>query len=448
MTTIEFSKELKWGAATASYQIEGAANEDGRSPSIWDTFSHTPGNVKNGDTGDHACNSYHLYKEDVQHLKDLGIDIYRFSISWSRVMPEGTGSLNPAGVAYYRNLITELLKYDIEPMITLYHWDLPQVLQDKGGWENRATIDAFNEYAEAMFKEFGDQVKNWITINEPWCASFLSNFLGIHAPGKKDLQAAVDVSHHLLTAHGKAVQSFRELVPDGEIGYAPNLGWLEPFSPAAEDQDACRRGMLWQKEWFMDPVFKGSYPEELIQIFKEHDAVLHIEEGDLELISQPIDFYGINYYTGSLGRHNDEAGMFQVEEVPLDYRQTDIGWPIYADGFYKALKNLNETYGDVPIYITENGACYNHGVEDGKVNDQERIDYLKQHLTSLHRAIKAGVPIKGYLVWSLLDNFEWAEGYEKRFGIIHINFDTFERTRKESYYWYKNTVENKRFEIT
>ncbi|MFC7322511.1 GH1 family beta-glucosidase [Halobacillus campisalis] len=448
MTTIEFSKELKWGAATASYQIEGAAHEDGRSPSIWDTFSHTPGNVKNGDTGDHACNSYHLYKEDVQHLKDLGIDLYRFSISWSRVMPEGTGSLNPTGVAYYRNLITELLDHGIEPMITLYHWDLPQVLQDQGGWENRATIDAFNEYAEAMFKEFGDQVTNWITINEPWCASFLSNFLGIHAPGKKDLQAAVDVSHHLLIAHGKAVQSFRELVPDGEIGYAPNLGWLEPFSPAAEDQDACRRGMLWQKEWFMDPVFKGSYPEELIQIFDEHNAALRIEEGDLELISQPIDFYGINYYTGSLGRHNEEAGMFQVEEVPLDYRQTDIGWPIYADGFYKALKNLNETYGDVPIYITENGACYNHGVEDGKVNDQERIDYLKQHLTSLHRAIKAGVPIKGYLVWSLLDNFEWAEGYEKRFGIIHINFDTFERTRKESYYWYKNTVENNRFEIT
>ncbi|GGF27547.1 beta-glucosidase [Halobacillus andaensis] len=448
MTTIEFSKALKWGAATASYQIEGAAHEDGRSPSIWDTFSHAPGNIKNGDHGDHACNSYHLYKEDVQHLKELGVDLYRFSISWSRVMPEGTGSLNPKGVAYYRNLIEELLNHDIEPMITLYHWDLPQVLQDKGGWENRATIDAFHEYAVAMFKEFGDQVKSWITINEPWCASFLSNYLGIHAPGKTDLQAAVDVSHHLLTAHGKAVQSFRELVPDGEIGYAPNIGWLEPFSPAAEDQDACRRGMLWQKEWFMDPVFKGTYPEELIQLFEKHNAILKIEEGDLDLISQPIDFMGINYYTGSLGRYKEDAGLFQVEEIPLDNRRTDIGWPIYADGFYKALTNLKESYGDVPIYITENGACYNHGVEDGKVNDQERIDYLKQHITSLHRAIKAGVPIKGYIVWSLLDNFEWAEGYEKRFGIIHVNFDTFERTRKESYYWYKNTVENKRFEIT
>ncbi|WP_173917482.1 GH1 family beta-glucosidase [Halobacillus sp. Marseille-Q1614] len=448
MTTIEFSNELKWGAATASYQIEGAAHEDGRSPSIWDTFSHTPGNVKNGDHGDQACNSYHLYKEDIQHLKELGVDLYRFSISWSRVMPEGTGSLNEKGVAYYRSLIEELLNHNIKPMITLYHWDLPQTLQDRGGWENRATIVAFEEYAEAMFKEFGGQVKSWITINEPWCASFLSNYLGIHAPGKKDLQAAVDVSHHLLTAHGKAVQSFREIVPDGEIGYAPNIGWLEPFSADVEDQDACRRGMLWQKEWFMDPVFKGSYPEELILLFEKQNAFLKIEEGDLELISQPIDFMGINYYTGSLGRHQENAGLFQVEEIPLDYRQTDIGWPIYADGFYKALTDLKETYGDIPIYITENGACYNHGVEDGKVNDQERIDYLKQHLTSLYRAIKAGVSIKGYIVWSLLDNFEWAEGYEKRFGIIHVNFETFERTRKESYYWYKNTIEKQRFEIT
>lgn len=447
MKTIEFSNEIKWGAATASYQIEGAAHEDGRSPSIWDTFSHTPGNVKNGDHGDDACNSYHQYKEDVQHLKDLGVDMYRFSISWSRVMPEGTGALNPKGIAYYKNLIEELINHDIEPMITLYHWDLPQILQEQGGWESRNTIDAFQEYAEAMFHEYGDLVKKWITINEPWCASFLSNYLGIHAPGKTSLQAGVDVSHHLLLAHGKAVQSFRKMIPDGEIGYAPNMGWLEPFSDSRKDIDACRRGMMWQKEWFMDPVFKGSYPQELIDIFEEQKAFLHLEEEDLDIISQPIDFMGINYYTGGLGRHKENEGLFQVEEIPLDDRRTDIDWPIYADGFYKALTDLSETYRNVPIYITENGACYNHEVENGKVNDQERINYLQQHLTSLHRAIESGVPIRGYIVWSLLDNFEWAEGYEKRFGIIHIDFATFVRTRKESYYWYQNTIKNNSFSV-
>ncbi|MCA0983743.1 beta-glucosidase [Halobacillus yeomjeoni] len=447
MTTIEFPKDLKWGAATASYQIEGAANEDGRSPSIWDTFSHAPGNVKNGDHGDEACNSYHLYKEDVQHLKKLGVDLYRFSIAWPRVIPEGTGELNPKGVAYYHNLIDELIENGIEPMITLYHWDLPQVLQDKGGWESRETTDAFQQYAEAMFKEFGEKVNKWITINEPWCASFLSNYLGIHAPGKTDLQAGVDVAHNLLLAHGKAVKSFRELVPEGEIGYAPNATWLEPFSPAEEDVNAARRGMMWQKEWFMDPVFKGSYPEELTSIFENDNASPKVEDGDFELISQPIDFMGINYYTGSLARHKEGEGLFEVEEVPLDYRKTDIGWPIYADGFYKLLTDLNDTYGDVPIYITENGACYNHEVEDGRVRDQERIDYLKQHLTSIHRTIKAGVPIKGYIVWSLLDNFEWAEGYEKRFGIIHVNYRTFERTPKDSYYWYRQTIQNGWFEL-
>ncbi|MYL18803.1 beta-glucosidase [Halobacillus litoralis] len=448
MSTIQFPEQLKWGAATASYQIEGAAKEGGRTPSIWDVFAHTPGNVKNRDHGDDACNSYHMYKEDVQHLKDLGVDLYRFSISWSRVLPDGTGELNEEGVAYYRHLIDELLENGIEPMITLYHWDLPQVLQETGGWENRDTTDAFLSYAEAMFQAFGGQVKKWLTINEPWCASFLSNYIGVHAPGKTSLQAAVDVSHHLLLAHGKAVQSFRRLVPDGEIGYAPNVGWLEPFTPDEKDVEACRRGMMWQKEWFMDPVFKGTYPETLKDIFAEQNAVLRMEEGDLDIISQPIDLMGINYYTGSIGRYKEDGGMFQVEEIPVDDRRTDIDWPIYAEGFYKTLKDLHETYGDVQLYITENGACYNHGVEeDGKVHDQERIEYLKQHLTSLSRAIEAGVPITGYIVWSLLDNFEWAEGYDKRFGIIHVNFDTFERTRKDSYYWYKETVENHTFDL-
>ncbi|MYL32052.1 beta-glucosidase [Pontibacillus yanchengensis] len=447
MTTIEFPQNLKWGAATAAYQIEGAANKDGRAPSIWDTFSHTPGNVKNGDNGDDACDSYHRYQEDVQYLKELGVDVYRFSISWPRVMPGATGDLNPEGVSYYRNLIQELVDNGIEPIITLYHWDLPQSLQDHGGWENRRTVDAFQEYASAMFREFGDVVKKWITINEPWCASFLSNYLGVHAPGKQDLQAAIDVAHHLLLAHGKSVQAFRDIVPDGEIGYAPNVDWLEPYSQDQEDKDACEREMQWKVQWFMDPVFKGEYPQLLQDIFAKHNGHVKLEEGDMDIISQPIDFMGINYYSGHVARHKKGNGMFEVEPIWVDYDKTDIGWPVYADGFYNVLTHLQQLYGDIPIYITENGACYNHEVKDGIVNDQERIDYLKQHLTALHRAIKSGVPIKGYILWSLLDNFEWAEGYSKRFGIIHVNYRTFERTKKESFYWYKQTVHNNWFEI-
>ena len=282
MTTIQFPESFKWGTATASYQVEGAAAEDGRSASIWDVFAHTPGNVKNGDTGDQACNSYHLYEEDVALLDELDVDLYRFSISWSRVLPDGTGELNPAGVAYYRNLIQALHDRGIEPMITLYHWDLPQVLQESGGWENRKTAEAFQYYAEAMYKEFGGQVKKWLTINEPWCASFLSNFLGVHAPGKKDLQVAVDVSHHLLVAHGLAVQSFRKLVPDGEIGYAPNVTWTEPFSDRKEDVEACRTSLMWHKEWFMDPVFKGTYPDRLVQLFEKHERGPACDRGRYE----------------------------------------------------------------------------------------------------------------------------------------------------------------------
>ena len=447
MTTIEFPKSMKWGAATAAYQIEGAADKGGRAPSIWDTFSHTPGNVKNGDNGDYACDSYHKYEEDVQLLKELGVDVYRFSISWPRVIPHGKGEVNPEGVAYYQRLIDSLLENGIEPMITLYHWDLPQTLQDQGGWENRDTVEAFQEYAKAMYEAFGDQVKNWITINEPWCASFLSNYLGVHAPGKQDLQAAVDVSHHLLLAHGKAVEAFREMVPDGEIGYAPNADWLEPFSSAEEDHEACRREMQGKVEWFMDPVFKGSYPELLQSIFAENNAYLKVEEGDMETISQPIDFMGINYYSGSIARYKEGSGLFEVEPIWVDYDKTDIGWPVYSEGFYKLLTYIHQQYGEVPIYITENGACYNHEVENGIVNDQPRIDYLKKHLTALHRAMKSGVPIKGYILWSLLDNFEWAEGYSKRFGAVHVNYRTFERTKKESYYWYQQTVHNNWFEI-
>jgi beta-glucosidase len=447
MTIIQFPKDMKWGTATASYQIEGAAFEDGRGLSIWDTFSHTPGKVVNGDNGDVACDSYHRYEEDITIMKELGIDTYRFSVSWPRIFPNGTGDINPKGLEFYHKFVDKLIENGIEPMCTLYHWDLPQALQDKGGWENRETIDAFVQYAQTMFKEFRGKIKSWITLNEPWCISFLSNHLGAHAPGNLDLQLAADISHHLLLAHGRAVKRFRELEVEGQIGFAPNTTWLDPYSTKQEDIDACHREIGHFVEWFMDPVFKGEYPKFMIDWFKKKGVELHIQEGDLETICQPIDFLGINYYTGHIARYKENSGLFDVEFIEMGYERTDIGWSIYPEGFYKVLSYITNRYGNVPIYITENGACYNDEPADGKVEDGRRIKYLKQHLAALSQAIESGVNIKRYFVWSLMDNFEWAEGYSKRFGIVHVDYQTLKRTKKDSYYWYKKTITNNWFEF-
>ncbi|MFA9456779.1 GH1 family beta-glucosidase [Halalkalibacter sp. AB-rgal2] len=447
MAFIQFPKEMKWGAATASYQIEGAVNEGGRGLSIWDTFSKTPGKVYNGDNGDVACDSYHRYEEDVEIMQDLGINMYRFSVAWPRIFPNGIGEVNQEGLDYYHRLVDCLLEAGIEPLCTLYHWDLPQVLQEQGGWDNRETIEAFVHYAKTMFNEFDGKITKWITFNEPWCVSYLSNFLGAHAPGYTDLQLATNVAHHLHVAHGKTVIAFRELGTQGEIGYAPNVEWNEPYSAKQEDKDACARANAFFIEWFFDPIFKGSYPAFLVDWFKGKGVTVPIQEGDMDIIHQPIDFVGINYYTGSVGRYKKDEGLFDHERVDTGYQKTDIGWNVYPEGFYNVLRYLTERYGAFPIYITENGSCYNDDVEHGKVNDQGRIDYLKQHLTSLHRAMQSGVNIKGYLTWSLLDNFEWAEGYKMRFGIVHVNYRTLERTKKESYYWYQHMIENNFFEV-
>jgi beta-glucosidase len=447
MAIIQFPENMKWGTATASYQIEGATNEGGRGPSIWDTFSATPGRVLNGDNGEVACDSYHRYEEDVAIMKDLGIDFYRFSVAWPRILPTGTGEVNQEGLNYYHRLVDSLLENGIEPMVTLYHWDLPQALQDKGGWDNRETIDAFVTYAEVMFKEFNGKVKKWITFNEPWCVSFLSNFIGVHAPGNRDLQLAVNVAHHLHVAHGRSVQKYRELGFGGEIGFAPNTTWLEPFSNKQEDIDACRRGVGEFVEWFFDPVFKGSYPQFLVDWFTAKGVTVPILEGDLKDIHQPIDFVGINYYTGSVARYKENSGNLNIEEVDMGYEKTDIGWNIYPEGFYNVLTYITEQYGEVPIYITENGSCYNDEPVDGRVKDDRRTNYLKQHLTALKRSMDSGVNIKGYITWSLLDNFEWAEGYSKRFGIVFVNYRTLERIKKDSFYWYKQTIRNNWFDV-
>ncbi|TLS50185.1 beta-glucosidase [Paenibacillus antri] len=448
MTIFRFPDGFRWGAATASYQIEGAAREDGRGPSIWDTFSHTPGNVANGDNGDVACDSYHRYAEDIKLLKELGIKHYRFSVAWPRIFPAGRGEVNAKGLAYYHDFADKLLEAGIEPYCTLYHWDLPQALQDEGGWNNRETIDAFVEYATLMYKEFGGKIKHWMTFNEPWCVSFLSNFLGAHAPGYRDLQLAVNVAHHLHVAHGRAVKAFRESGAPGRIGYAPNTEWNEPYSSRQEDIDACRRATGWFVEWFFDPVFKGEYPDFLVETFAKRGVTVPIEPGDMETIRQPIDFVGINYYTGRVGRYKEGEFLFDCEAIDVGYEKTDIGWNIYPEGFYKVLTYIRDRYGDIPLLITENGACYNDEPgADGRVRDDRRIAYLRKHLIALQRAIHSGVNVVGYLTWSLMDNFEWAEGYGMRFGLIHVDYDTLARTKKNSYYWYKHVAETNWLDI-
>lgn len=447
MTILQFPKDIKWGTATASYQIEGAAQKDGRGPSIWDTFAKTPGNVYKGHDGDVACDSYHRFPEDVKLMKELGVDMYRFSIAWPRIFPQGTGEVNEEGLAYYHRLVDSLLEHGIEPVCTLYHWDLPEALQEKGGWESRDTIEAFADYADTIFRSFEGKIKKYITINEPWCASFLSNYIGAHAPGKQSLQLGVDTAHHLMVAHGRAVQKFRALSLQGEIGYAPNVEWNEPYSNSEEDAEACRRATGWFLDWFFDPVFKGSYPDFLTEWFAKDGVKVPIVDGDLEIISQPIDFLGINYYTGSVSRYEKGASMFDHERVDQGYEKTDIGWNVYPEGFYKILTAIHQQYGDVPIYITENGSCYNDEPINGTVADDGRIRYLEKHLTALHRAITSGVPIKGYMTWSLLDNFEWAEGYNMRFGLVHVNYRTLVRTPKESYFWYQEFLKTKWLEV-
>lgn len=447
MSVIQFPKDFVWGVATSAYQIEGAAFEDGRGPSIWDTFSHTPGNIIDDENGDVACDSYHRLDEDIALLKELGVNSYRFSVSWPRVIPDGTGKVNKKGLQYYENLVDQLLEHGIEPMCTLYHWDLPQKLEEKGGWDNRDTIDAFVEYAKVMFERLNGKVKRWITLNEPWCASFLSHYIGEHAPGNQDLQLAVNVAHHLLMAHGKTVQAFRELAVEGEIGYAPNVTWLEPYSRKSEDMEACRRGNGWFIEWFMDPVFKGEYPAFLTNWFADKGITIPLKDGDLEVISQPVDFLGINYYNGNLARHKANSGLFDVENIDAGYDKTDFDWFIYPDGFYSVLLYVKKRYGNIPVYITENGACYDDVVENGRVRDEQRIAYIKKHLIALNRCLESGVNIKGYHVWSLLDNFEWAYGYTKRFGIVHVDFQTLKRIPKDSYYWYQKLIRNNWFTI-
>ena len=436
-----------WGAATAAYQIEGAWNEDGKGPSVWDEFSHQPGHIANNDHGDTACDHYHRMPEDVQLIKSLGINNYRFSISWPRIFPEGKGQPNPAGVDFYDRLLDELAKNGITPFVTLNHWDLPQALQEHGGWANRELVDIFTDYAEFIFKKFNDRVRLWSTHNEPWVIAYFGYGEGNFAPGIKDYAQAYQAGHHLLLSHGKAVQAFRQGGYQGQIGIVLNLAWTKPASSSEKDIQANRRAYLNDWSFFLDPLIKGAYPDELFDWIGPMQP--KIEVGDLALIKGSLDYLGINHYNSSEIFYDENGGHLKKNGIQIsapNTRLTDMGWGVYADGFKNLLLDIKQNYGNPPVIISENGCAVKDQVSvDGKVHDIERISYLESYLNAIYEAIQAGVDLKGYFVWSLMDNFEWASGYDKRFGIVYTDYKSLKRIPKDSAWWFKNIIRNNGF---
>ena len=437
-----FPDGFLWGAATAAYQIEGAAEADGRGRSVWDTFSHQPGRISDGSTGDVACDHYHRWPEDVRLMSKLGLTGYRFSVSWPRIQPDGSGPANPAGIAFYDRLIDALAERDISPMLTLFHWDLPQALQDAGGWLNRDTTERFAEYADILGEHFADRVAYWMPVNEPNVITFFGHAIGTHAPGDTLGLGALPVAHHLLLGHGLAVQALRARGAQ-RVGAANNHSpvWAASDDPA-DIEAAAGYDALWNR-LFADPMLLGSYPEEYAGRLVDFAA-------DLPVIAQPLDFYGMNYYNpariAAADEESDSAAL-GFRRVPItEYPQTDFGWPVIPDGLTEVLSQLASRYPELPpVIITENGCSYADGPgPDGMVHDQRRIDYLDGHLRAVRQAIADGVEVAGYCCWSLLDNFEWAEGYRQRFGLVHVDYASQVRTPKDSYAWYAEVIRQNR----
>ena len=447
MSTIKFPDDFKWGAATASYQIEGAWNEDGKGESVWDTLSHS-GIIMNGDTGDVACDHYHLYKEDVALMKEMGLDTYRFSLSWPRLIPEGTGAPNPKGIEFYNSLIDELLKNDIEPIITLYHWDYPKALRTRGGWPKRESVDWFVGYAKFCFENFGDRVKSWITFNEPWVDAFVSEFM-IGKPSVKGMTRAVQISHHYILSHARSVAAYKEMGQDGEIGITLNLVPIYPNSDSEADAEAAKRYDGFYNRWFLDPAIKGEYPEDMIEFYKKKVGGPEIYPKDMEIIKEnPVDFLGVNYYSPSVIAATDNEPFFNFKTIEnKDEGLWATNGKIEPNGLYDLLMRIDKDYHPPRLYITENGTSFGDETPvDGKVNDEGRLDYLKGHFAAARRAIDDGVNLSRFYVWSLLDNFEWIFGYGRRFGIIYVDFKTQERIWKDSALWYKNVIRDNGFE--
>ncbi len=442
-----FPDGFLWGAATASYQVEGAVSADGRGPSIWDTFSHTPGTTVHGDNGDIACDQYNRIADDVALMSELGVRSYRFSIAWPRIQPDGSGPALEAGLDYYRRLVALLRDASIEPAVTLYHWDLPQALQDAGGWEIRDTAERLADLAVIVAGALGDEVGTWITMNEPWVSSFMGYGTGEHAPGLHGLDAALRASHHLLLGHGRASEALRAALPSSaEVGITLNLSPVQAVTTEPQDVAAARRVDGFLNRWFLDPICRGAYPPDLLAHYAALDAGPPVEDGDLETVSAPIDFLGVNYYSArtvgaSDGTDGSLASLGVVDRVPPSTKRTAMGWPIVPTGLTELLVRVTTDYGPLPLYVTENGAAFDDYVDpNGEVRDPERVEYLDAHVRAAHAAISDGVDLRGYFVWSFLDNFEWAEGYSKRFGIVYVDYPTQRRVPKQSARWYSTVI--------
>lgn len=459
MSDVSFPSDFVWGAATASYQIEGAFDEDGRGPSIWDTFSHLPGKVHRGDNGDIACDHYHLWPMDLDLMKELGLHSYRFSIAWPRIQPTGKGPANQVGLDFYRRLVEGLGERGIEASATLYHWDLPQALEDAGGWRVRDTAERFGEYSSIVGEALGDSVTRWITLNEPWCSSWLGYGMGLHAPGDLSVAAALDANHHLLLGHGFAVDALRTF-SSAPVGITLNLAVVRAASEHPDDKAAAQRVEGNANRLFLDPIFRGAYPRDMSDHYSKYPSP--VRAGDLEVISRPLDFLGVNFYHPTTVCDRDrveEARAFgylvdttkSPDPVEADLRVVHVGrpgvprtsteWEIEGGALKELLVYVGESYTDLPLYITENGcSCEDYIDPNGAINDVDRIDYIDQHLRAVHSAIEDGVDVKGYFVWSLFDNFEWAKGYAKRFGIVWVDYDTHRRVPKQSFRWYQEVI--------
>lgn len=443
--SVSFPPDFLWGAATSSYQIEGALHEDGRGSSIWDVFSAMPGKVYQGQNGEPAADHYHRMPEDVALMAELGLNAYRFSIAWPRILPEGTGTINQRGLDFYDRLVDTLLARGITPAVTLYHWDLPVPLHERGGWLNRDTALAFADFAEVMARRLGDRVDWWITHNEPWCAAYLGYGIGVHAPGMQDINAACAAGHHLLLSHGLALPRLRASVRStAQIGLTLNLYPIYPADDRPETQAAVERADAFSNRWFLDPVFRGHYPDGLFAGMGAAEPP--IQDGDMEMIAAPIDFLGVNYYSRKVvralppGVPTSEWAPNGYEDIAVpgaSYTQMGQGWEIYPSGLTDLLVRLHKDYAPRAMAVTENGAAFeDHWNGDGQVSDPQRLQYVRDHLQAVGQALAQGVPMRGYFLWSLLDNFEWGEGYSKRFGVVYIDYASQRRVVKDSGRWY------------
>jgi len=433
----DFPADFLWGCATSSYQIEGAAEADGRVESIWDRFAATPGKIRDGSSGAVACDHYHRWPEDLDIARGLGLNAYRFSIAWPRIFGAAGAAPNPKGLDFYERLVDGMLARGLQPWATLYHWDLPQYLQDRGGWNERATVDAFVELADTMTRRLGDRVKHWITHNEPWCTAIIGHHEGWHAPGTTDFRTALQVAHHVLLSHGKAVPAIRANVPDAQVGIALSLHPLRPASDSARDRAAMERHDGLRYRWFLDPLHGRGYPQATLD--RIGAAAPTVLPGDLEAIAAPTDFLGVNYYFPETVADAPGHGPLDVRVLEAKTGEiTAMGWPVAPQGLAELLLRIARDYRPGPLYVTENGACYDDVREaDGAIHDSERRRYLMRHLGALRQAIADGATVKGYFAWSLLDNFEWSEGYLRRFGLVHIDYATQRRRLKDSALWYR-----------